>query len=536
MPNSADTVREQAKNGGEAPERASDVPFSSRVFAAARDEEPGSKNPGDVSVLGPGTLFHGAYEIVRCIKSGGMGAVYEVLQTTTQRRRALKVMLPGLVADPEMRARFKLEATVAANIDSEHIVETLDAGVDEATGMPFIVMELLKGEELGKMVRERGRLSKGDVVKLFYQAALALDKTHAAGIVHRDLKPENLFVTKRDDGSLRLKILDFGVAKIVAETTVPANATRSVGSPLYMSPEQIRGDAGITPRADLYSLAHIAYTLLTGKAYWVSERRAMSGLYPFLLRVMEGASEPPSVRSKSVDFTGLPPAFDAWFKKAAALAPEQRFERATAMAAALADALSVPLPNASAGEDENKTMSLDLDLELLSPGDESGASAPRSAGRKESKYAAKGAPSERSLSSQAVPIAGEGAKRKRSVWVVAALLGVVAVAVLIFMSSQRTASSSNPGTNTAAAPEKKPDAPTKETGEAQASTGAVPAPSAAPQPSSETPAAGAAIAVSALPDATPTAVSPLPKPTAVPSAAVSAKKPETPKADPLNEY
>src|SRR5689334_9202562 len=100
----------------------------------------------EIAALAPGTVFHGVYEVVRCIKAGGMGAVYEVLQTSTQRYRALKVMLPSLVTDPDARARFELEAKIAAGIESEHIVETLDAGVDQATGMPFIVMELLKGE------------------------------------------------------------------------------------------------------------------------------------------------------------------------------------------------------------------------------------------------------------------------------------------------------------------------------------------------------------------------------------------------------
>src|SRR5262249_3859933 len=136
----------------------------------------------NVAMLGPGTIFHGRYEIVRCIKAGGMGAVYEVIHLETRRRRALKVMLPSVVEDPELRARFKLEATVAADVHSEHIVETFDAGVDPQTGTPFIVMELLRGEELGAALQRRGLLPASEVVELLYQAALALDRTHAAGI------------------------------------------------------------------------------------------------------------------------------------------------------------------------------------------------------------------------------------------------------------------------------------------------------------------------------------------------------------------
>jgi serine/threonine-protein kinase len=146
--------------------------------------------------LKPGAIFHGRYEIVRCITAGGMGAVYEVIHLETRRRRALKVLLPSLITDHDMRGRFRGEATVTAEVDSEHIVETFDAGVDTDTGMPFLVMELLKGEELTSMIARRGRLAATEAVVLLHQAALALDKTHAAGIVHRDLKPDNLFVTR----------------------------------------------------------------------------------------------------------------------------------------------------------------------------------------------------------------------------------------------------------------------------------------------------------------------------------------------------
>ncbi|MDI3282707.1 protein kinase [Polyangium sp. 15x6] len=300
----------------------------------------------DIAVLATGAIFHGAYEVVRCIKAGGMGAVYEVLQNTTERRRALKVMLPSLVSDPEMRARFELEAKVAAGIESDHIVETLDAGVDETTGMPFIVMELLKGEEIGALLKVRKRLPPEEVVTLLHQAALALDRTHAAGIVHRDLKPENLFLTRRDDGSPRLKILDFGVAKIVADGTASSNTTKSVGSPLYMAPEQIAGDA-IGPHVDRYSLAHIAFTMLVGKPYWARERKSAQGLYPYLMLVARGAQVPASERAKELGVS-LPAAFDAWFSRATALDPSTRFDGSVTMVAALADAFDVKPPAASA--------------------------------------------------------------------------------------------------------------------------------------------------------------------------------------------
>ena len=146
----------------------------------------------ELELLEPGAIFHGRYRIVSCLSRGGMGAVYEVIHLETRRRRALKTMLPTLLADPDMRSRFHLEANVAAEIESDHIIDVFDAGVDDATGLPFLVMELLRGESLAGTL-ERGPLPAADVLLLLHQASLALERTHAAGIVHRDLKPETYF-------------------------------------------------------------------------------------------------------------------------------------------------------------------------------------------------------------------------------------------------------------------------------------------------------------------------------------------------------
>jgi serine/threonine-protein kinase len=296
--------------------------------------------------LVPGTVFHDRYDVVRCIRAGGMGAVYEVSDRGTGRRRALKTMLPNLLGDADSRARFELEARVTAEVDSVHLVEVLDAGVDDATAMPFLVMELLKGEDLGSMLSRKGKLAPTEVVAFLHQAALGLDRTHAAGIVHRDLKPENLFVTRRDDGSPHVKILDFGVAKVVVSAT-EARTTRSVGTPVYMAPEQIRGEGDIGPRADLYALGHIAYTLLTGRTYYADVVGSSGGIYAVLLAVVEGAREPASVRAAR-EGVELPPAIDAWFESATAAIPSDRFDHASAMIDELALALDVPVPRPSA--------------------------------------------------------------------------------------------------------------------------------------------------------------------------------------------
>jgi hypothetical protein len=297
---------------------------------------------GEPVALSAGTLFHRRYEVVRTMRSGGMGTVYEVVHVPTNRRRALKVMLPSLVHDAELRARFELEARVTADVESEHIVETFDAGVDEETGAPFLVMELLRGQDLRALLLERGRLPAREAVLLLHQASMALERTHAAGIVHRDLKPDNLFVTRRDDGSPRLKVLDFGIAKLVAQSAESIKTTRSMGNPAYMAPEQIRGDGDIDARADIYSLGHIAFALLVGHAYWDEEARGAGSVYPVLLKIAQGAKEPATVRARAGGVE-LPEAFDAWFAWATALDPNDRADDVRALIVELARALDEPL-------------------------------------------------------------------------------------------------------------------------------------------------------------------------------------------------
>ena len=282
-----------------------------------------------------------------------MGVIYEVEQMTTRTRRALKLMKPELLLDESLRQRFVKEARVVSQVKSDHVVQVLDAGIDESTGAPFLVMELLRGDDLGQRLKRRGPLPAEEVVLYLHQAALGLDKTHAAGVVHRDLKPENLFVTRRDDGTACVKILDFGVAKLV-HGHGGGGGTRSVGTPLYMAPEQILGNSSIGPRTDIYALGHVAYTLLVGKAYWREEATSKDALLPLLSRVSAGAVEPPSVRSARWNGPSLSITFDEWFFRATARDPENRFESASLAIGALSEALrrrgqevTQPLPTAA---------------------------------------------------------------------------------------------------------------------------------------------------------------------------------------------
>jgi serine/threonine protein kinase len=291
------------------------------------------------------SLFAGRYRIVRRIAAGGMGAVFEVVHVETQRRRALKVMLPELLANRQLRERFQMEARITANVETEYIVDVFDAGIDEATGMPFLVMELLNGEDLGKAQDRAGRFSAEQVVTYLRQVASALDKTHAAGIVHRDLKPENLFLTHREDGTPRVKILDFGISKVVTEAQTGANATRGLGTPLYMAPEQVLAQT-VGPATDLYALGLIAYSLLVGVPYWQLEAETFDNPITFVVHTSKGATDSAVARAAGVGHT-LPPAFDAWFRRATHLEPARRFRSASELVSELAQSLSVALPVAA---------------------------------------------------------------------------------------------------------------------------------------------------------------------------------------------
>ena len=284
--------------------------------------------------LGEGTVFAGRYRVVRCLAAGGMGAVYEVVHLETDRRRALKVMHPHLFQSEEMRERFKREARIAAQVDSEYIVDVSDAGVDEATQTPFLVMELLRGEELGDRLKRLTRFPPEEVVLYMQQTAWALDRTHAASIVHRDLKPANLFLTTREDGTPRIKILDFGVAKLVAEGATAAGATRSLGTPLYMAPEQFRANTRLTAAADIHALTLMTYTLLVGKAYWSEEAKSAGDVIAFAMVVVNGPQES-AVQRAARHGVVLPPGFDAWFARGTAVNPAERFATATEAVRAL---------------------------------------------------------------------------------------------------------------------------------------------------------------------------------------------------------
>ncbi len=222
---------------------------------------------GEEHLPQPGEVLAGKYRIERIIGKGGMGAVLSAQHELLGQRIAIKFLLGEIAQNPEAVARFNNEARNAFKIQSEHVCRIMDVGTER--GMPFMVMEFLEGEDLSQMIEKRGALPVEDAVDYVLQALEAIAQAHALGIVHRDLKPANLFLHRRTDGSTIVKVLDFGIAKAsnpFGETGGHSlTSTKSMlGSPLYMSPEQLRSAKNVDQRADVWALGVILYELLTG--------------------------------------------------------------------------------------------------------------------------------------------------------------------------------------------------------------------------------------------------------------------------------
>ncbi|WP_438032240.1 serine/threonine-protein kinase [Sorangium sp. So ce204] len=289
-----------------------------------------------------GMLF-GEFRIVRPLSAGGMGAVYIAEQASTGKLRALKLMHPQLCADARLRERFEQEARVGALVESDHVVQVIGAGVDAASGVPWLAMELLEGEDLSQRMRRSGLLSAQDVHEIFRQLCHALGAAHRAGVVHRDMKPQNVFLAKTQSATARwsVKVLDFGIAKIAAEASTMATA--SLGTPLWMAPEQSDPRGQISPATDVWALGLIAFALLTGRMYWRAANDPMGTAMPVLLReILFEPIDPASVRATALGRAGcIVHPFDAWFARCVAREPSQRFQTAQEAFDALGPALFV---------------------------------------------------------------------------------------------------------------------------------------------------------------------------------------------------
>jgi serine/threonine protein kinase len=267
-----------------------------------------------------GTVFAGRYRVERILGQGGMGIVVQVMHLQLHQSVAMKFLLPEVLANKQVVQRFLREAQAAVRLRSEHVARVLDVGSLE-TGAPYIVLEYLEGTDLSKF--PQSQLTVGGIVDLMLQACEALAEAHSLGIVHRDIKPANFFITRRADGTLLLKVLDFGISKIPT-TNGQLTATQTVmGTPAYMSPEQMRSSRDVDLRSDIWSLGVVMYELLQGTPPFDS------GAYPSLVHKVVNEPLP--------RFTvQLPGGLDAVIYRCLEKDPEQRIQNTAELAYALA--------------------------------------------------------------------------------------------------------------------------------------------------------------------------------------------------------
>jgi eukaryotic-like serine/threonine-protein kinase len=220
-----------------------------------------------------GDVLAGKFRVERVLGIGGMGVVVAAFHMQLEQRVALKFLLPEAAKDEAVVQRFAREARAAAKIQSEHVARVLDVGTLE-TGAPYMVMEYLEGRDLDQVLRAGGPLLVADAVSYVLQACEAVAEAHAFGIVHRDLKPANLFLAERANGSKSVKVLDFGISKVLPGALAgdpSLTKTKAVmGSPMYMSPEQLRSSRDVDVRADIWAFGVILYELLSGRGPFAS--------------------------------------------------------------------------------------------------------------------------------------------------------------------------------------------------------------------------------------------------------------------------
>jgi serine/threonine-protein kinase len=228
-----------------------------------------TETEGQLREVVPGQVVGGKWRIVGLIGRGGMGAVYEGQNISIGKKVALKFIDAEFARQPDVASRFQREAEAASLVESAHIVHIFDSGATE-TGIPYIVMELLRGEDLRARLRRLGRLPHEEAVHIVAQTLRGLHRAHEAGIVHRDLKPDNIFLVDRDDDRLFAKIVDFGISKMTRRPDGVGTGTLTrqgvvLGTPFYMSPEQAQALPNLDLRTDLWSTGAILYECLAGR-------------------------------------------------------------------------------------------------------------------------------------------------------------------------------------------------------------------------------------------------------------------------------
>jgi serine/threonine-protein kinase len=290
-----------------------------------------------VSVIPPvvqlpkqGDSLLGKYILEKPLGQGGMGIVYAAWHELLGQRVAVKFLLPEIASHGDSVARFLNEARAASRIESDHVARVLDVGLVDGA-LPYMVLEFLDGDDLAIVLGKRGPLPFAEVADFLLEAIDALAYAHSLGIVHRDLKPSNLFLVQRKDGSARVKVLDFGISKMMGAQALGGDLTKTkamLGSPLYMSPEQLRDSKSVDHRCDIWALGVIAYELLTSHPPFMADNAVA-----LFAAIQE--SEPMSLRARRPDGT-IPPELERAVLRCLRRNPNERFPSVTELGAALA--------------------------------------------------------------------------------------------------------------------------------------------------------------------------------------------------------
>ena len=286
----------------------------------------GSPAYGVIQLFEVGEVLAGKYRVERVLGQGGMGVVLAARHLHLDEPVAVKLMLEDTASNPEAAARFVREARAAARLQSMHVARVSDVGVLD-DGRAYMVMEYLDGSDLAEVLQKNGPLAVGDAVDYVLQAGEAIAEAHSLGIVHRDLKPSNLFLTRRRDRTPHIKVLDFGISKAVTPG-VTSNMTQTsamIGSPLYMSPEQMTSARDVDGRADIWALGVVMYELLTGSLPFSGET-----LPQICARVLQ--EDAPRLCAQRGD---VPPELDAVVRRCLAKQPGDRFQDVAELAVAL---------------------------------------------------------------------------------------------------------------------------------------------------------------------------------------------------------
>jgi serine/threonine-protein kinase len=277
---------------------------------------------GTLGQMKSGDVFAGKFRLDRQFAAGGMGFVWRAWNMQLDIPVAVKFMAAAMIDSPDLVARFEREARAAAQIRSPHVVSIYEHGVYER--LPYMVMELLEGEDLSHRLKRETRLPMLLTAKIVRDMCKALHRAHSLGIVHRDLKPANVFLARDGEDEI-VKILDFGIAKLTQGGNANMTATgEMIGTPSYMSPEHIQASKSVDPRADLWAVSVIAFRALTGQLPFTGQ------ILDVVDRILAGAAPVPS--SLAPD---LSPAVDAFFARALNRTMDQRFQSARELAEAL---------------------------------------------------------------------------------------------------------------------------------------------------------------------------------------------------------